>query len=64
VVLQHPLTIEQLDALRNQLKQLRFELLDDGDKQQTDQIKSMIIDRIHYQEDAKFVFSEAFLYLR
>jgi AraC family transcriptional regulator len=58
VVLADPLSVEQLESFKKQLTTLGFELLDDNLKKQIDKIKSVIIERIHYQEDAKFVFSE------
>jgi AraC family transcriptional regulator len=58
VLLQDPLSGEQLSSLKTQLLQLGFELLDDSLKQQIDKIKSIIIGHIHYKEDEKFVFSE------
>jgi len=58
VLLQDPISAEQLESLKDQLLKLGFELLDDSLQQQIDQIKSIIIRHIHYQEDKKFVFSE------
>ena len=58
VLLQDPLSPEQLESIETPLKQLGFELLDDSLKQQIDKIKSIIITHIHYTEDEKFVFSE------
>jgi len=58
LLLPDPLTPKQLEDARKQLKELGFELLDDSLSQQIDKIKSIIIDRIHYAEDKKFIFSE------
>jgi len=58
VLLQDPLSPEQLESIETPLKQLGFELLDDSLKQQIDKIKSIIITHIHYTEDEKVVFSE------
>jgi AraC-like DNA-binding protein len=58
VLLQEQLSAEQLVLLKDQLLPLGFELLDDHLMQQIDQIKSIIIAHIHYQEDKKFNFSE------
>jgi AraC family transcriptional regulator len=58
VLLTEPLSAEQLTTFKTRLLQLGFELLDDQTKQLIDQIKSIIITHIHYQEDKKFVFSE------
>jgi AraC-like DNA-binding protein len=58
VILSDPISSEQMESLKPQLMKLGFELLDDGLKQQIDQIKSIIIGHIHYKEDEKFVFSE------
>jgi AraC family transcriptional regulator len=57
VILHEQLTIKQIEELRSQLKQLGFELLDDHHKQQIDQMKSIVINRIHYRGDDKFNFS-------
>jgi AraC family transcriptional regulator len=58
VWLQEQLSAEQAVLFKDQLLPLGFELLDDSLKQQIDQIKSIIITHIHYQEDKKFIFSE------
>ena len=58
VLLEHPLSVMQLEAVKTQLQQLGFELLDDNLKQQIDRIKSIIIEHIHYSADKKFIFSE------
>ena len=57
VILHEDLPPEQLKELRSQLEQLGFELLDDQYQQLIDQIKSIVIDRIHYQGNDKFNFS-------
>jgi AraC-like DNA-binding protein len=58
VLLKDPLTQEQLELFKSQLRKLGFELLDDNRKQQIDKIKSIIIEQIHHKEDEKFIFSE------
>jgi AraC family transcriptional regulator len=52
------LTEKEQVVLANKLAGLGFELLDDSKKQLILKIKSIIIDHIHHQEHAKFVFSE------
>ena len=58
VVLQDPLSAEQLQSVKIQLQELGFELLDDNRKQLIEKIKATVIDHIHYAEDEKFIFSE------
>ena len=58
VLLDGELGREQLEQLRASLKNIGFELLDDTRKQQIEQMKSIIIDYVHYREDEKFAFAE------
>ncbi len=57
-VLKEPLTVVQQQQLAEQLQQVGFELLDDNKKQQIDKIKTVVIEKIHYQDDEKFDFPE------
>ena len=45
-----PLTIEQLELLRQKLVALGFELIDDVKSQLIDKIKSTVIEMIHYEK--------------
>ncbi len=58
VELQDPLSETQLKSATSQLNQLGFELLDDNRQRLIDRIKSIIIDRVHYSMDDKFIFPE------
>ena len=51
-------TEAQQQALRQKLETLGFELLDDARKQLIEKIKAIVIQRIHYGNDTRFVFSE------
>ena len=51
VVLQEPLSPEQLNTVGIQLKQLGFELLDDKRKKIIEQIKTLIIQNVHYNKE-------------
>ena len=57
VTLFKKLNPKQFAFLKQQLKALGFELLDDSRTQQIEQIKSIVINHIHHLEDGKFVFS-------
>ncbi|MES2618754.1 MAG: AraC family transcriptional regulator [Bacteroidota bacterium] len=50
--------VQALDALKNSLSTLGFELLDDQRTKQIEKIKAIVISHIHHMDDAKFVFSE------
>lgn len=52
IELNKPLTAEQFDALREDLGQLGFELLDDKKASLVSQVKSFIIKYIHSDDDA------------
>lgn len=58
VLLQDPISADQVGSVKTQLQKLGFELLDDSLKKQVDKIKSVVIEHIHYTEDEKFIFSE------
>jgi AraC family transcriptional regulator len=56
--LKEDLTPQQLEQLSAQLQQLGFELLEDARKKQIEKIKSVIIEQVHYKEQAKFSLPE------
>lgn len=58
IKLANDLTEVQKLELANKLNALGFELLDDSKSQIIIKIKSIIIDHIHQQNDAKFAFSD------
>ncbi len=58
VVLKDTITQQQQTILANRLEPLGFELLDDTKKQQIDKIKTIVVERIHYLDDEKFIFPE------
>ncbi len=58
VVLAEQLAQTQHALLERRLTDLGFALLDDQQQRLVEQIKAVVIDHIHQQEDSRFVFTE------
>ena len=51
VILKTEPSSKQLDALKEKLEQLGFELLDDTKKKLIEKIKTIVIEQVHYRDD-------------
>ena len=58
ILLKKPLSDKQSKELETKLQKIGFELLDNDRKQLIEKIKAIVIDRVHYKSDEKFVFTE------